>query len=77
VEDLRYDHTTHQLVDVIDERLAHVPCHPSSDGIKFMYSYNNVRRDGNVAAHTASQDEIREAVTKKLCGRRRGDTGSG
>jgi hypothetical protein len=42
-----------------------------------MYSYNNVRRDGNVAAHTASQDEIREAVTKKLCGRRRGDTGSG
>ena len=52
-------------MDIIDERLAHVPHHPSRDSIKFMCSYNNVRREGNVAAHSASQDEIREAVTKK------------
>ena len=64
-EDLRCDRTVHQLVDVIDERLAHVPRCPSRDSIKFMCSYNNVRREGNVAAHSASQDEIREAVTKK------------
>jgi hypothetical protein len=30
-----------------------------------MCSYNNVRREGNIAAHSASQDEIREAVMKK------------
>ena len=64
-EDLRCDRTVHQLVDVIDEHLAHVPYPPSCDSIKFMCSYNNVRREGNVAAHSASQDEIREAVTKK------------
>jgi len=64
-EDLRCDHTIHQLVDIITERLAYVPRHPSRDSIKFMCSYNNVRREGNAAAHSASRDEIREAVLKK------------
>jgi hypothetical protein len=64
-EDLRGERTVPQLVDIIDARLANVPRCPSRESIRFMCSYNNVRREGNVAAHTASQDEIREAVMKK------------
>ena len=64
-EDLRCDLTVHQLVDVIDEHLAHVPYPPSRDSIKFMCSYNNVRWEGNVTAHNALQYDIREALMKK------------
>ena len=64
-EELRRDRTVYQLADDIANRLAQVPHHPSHDSIRFMCSYNNVRREGNVAAHNASLEDIREAVMKK------------
>jgi hypothetical protein len=33
--------------------------------VVFLCSYNNIRRDGNHFAHSASQGEIRDAVENK------------
>jgi hypothetical protein len=64
-EDLRQDHTIQQLADIVSRRLANIPDCPSRDAIQFLCSYNNVRREGNSAAHTATLTEIRDAVMTK------------
>ena len=46
--------------------LSNVPNCPSAEAVAFLCSYNNVRRTGNSAAHTAKQEEVRAAVTTKL-----------
>lgn len=51
------------MTDDITQKLGNISRHPSRDAIMFMCSYNNVRRAGNVAAHTAKQEDIRDAVT--------------
>ena len=42
----------------------------SRDTILFLCSYNNVRREGNTAAHTATVKEMRDAVTTKQLDKR-------
>jgi regulator of replication initiation timing len=64
-EDLRQNKTIFQLTQTVDALVANTPHCPSHDAIEFLCSYNNVRRQGNAAAHTASQEEIKEAVTTK------------
>lgn len=41
---------------------------PSADTVIFICSYNNVQRDGNEAAHTAMQDQVKQAVMSKSVG---------
>lgn len=65
-EDLRENRNIQQLVDFVYLGLNNAPNCPSRDTIQFLCSYNNVRREGNTAAHTASVGEMRDAVTTKL-----------
>jgi hypothetical protein len=44
---------------------------PSREAIEFLCAYNNVRKAGNVSAHNASEDEIREAILSKPLGQER------
>jgi len=69
-EDLRGNKTIYELTSSILDTLRDFPHCPSRDTIQFLCSYNNVRRAGNVAAHTASQDDIKAAVTTKGLGTR-------
>jgi hypothetical protein len=40
---------------------------PPLDSIRYLCSYNNVRKDGNYHAHNATLDDVRDAVlTKRL-----------
>lgn len=64
-EDLRQDQTIQHLADIVSQRLANIPNCPSRDAIQFLCSYNNVRREGNNVAHTATLAEIRDAVMTK------------
>ncbi|KAH7889144.1 hypothetical protein F5I97DRAFT_477188 [Phlebopus sp. FC_14] len=64
-EDLRGEKNVYHLTDVVMSGLAKVQSRPSRGAISFLCSYNNVRRQGNAAAHTAAEDEIREAVMSK------------
>ena len=41
---------------------------PSLHTFRFLCLYNNVRREGNLAAHSASKPQVREAVQKKDIG---------
>ena len=38
---------------------------PSLETIRFLCLYNNIRREGNVAAHSATPSQIKEAVQTK------------
>ncbi|KAH7889154.1 hypothetical protein F5I97DRAFT_478209 [Phlebopus sp. FC_14] len=67
-EDLRGERNVYQLADVVMSGLAKVQSRPSRGAISFLCSYNNVRRQGNAAAHTAAEDEIRAAVMSKPIG---------
>jgi hypothetical protein len=69
-EDLRENRNIHQLVDFVHQGLNNLPNCPSRDTILFLCSYNNVRREGNTAAHTATVEEMREAVTTKQLDKR-------
>jgi hypothetical protein len=56
--------SVHQLADDIHGKLKkknilHTPPHSA---ISFLCSYNNIRRAGNVAAHTAKLEDVRNAV---------------
>jgi hypothetical protein len=64
-EDLRNNRNMHELAHYIIHRLAHVSDCPSHEAIFFLCSYNNVRRDGNTAAHEADQEDVRAAVLRK------------
>jgi hypothetical protein len=64
-ENLRGNRTIQQLVVFMHEGLKGKPNCPTRDTIQFLYSYNNVRRDGNDAAHSASIGDMRVAVTTK------------
>jgi hypothetical protein len=65
-EDLRQDNNSiSQLTDTILRGLANVEDRLSRETVVFLCSYNNIRRDGNYFAHSASQMEIRDAVEKK------------
>ncbi len=35
---------------------------PSRDAVHYLCVLNNVRREGNLSAHTATQGEIKEAI---------------
>jgi hypothetical protein len=65
-EDLRESRNIQQLVDFVYQGLHNAPYCPSQDTIRFLCSYNNVRREGNTAAHTATVGEMRDAVTTKI-----------
>ncbi|KAG2742612.1 hypothetical protein P692DRAFT_20956213 [Suillus brevipes Sb2] len=63
-EGLRSTCTVSQLADDIFDKLkkkgvSHTPPHQAID---FLCSYNNIRRAGNTAAHTAKEEEVRHAV---------------
>ena len=59
----RYDISARVVQQLKGERHA-----PSADTVIFICSYNNVRRDGNEAAHTATQDQVKQAVMLKSVG---------
>ena len=64
-EDLREDRNIDQLIEYVYWALANTLNRPSRDTVKFLCSYNNVRREGNFAAHTASMEQMRDAVTTR------------
>ena len=66
-EDLRGEQTIAQLLHRLQNHpaLTRVQHPPTSLGLEFLCSFNNVRRDGNTAAHTATQQEVRDAVQTK------------
>ena len=56
-----------QVIDVIELALAETQNCPPHDAIRYLCSYNNVRKDGNYYAHKATKEEMRDAVlTKQL-----------
>lgn len=63
-EELRASCSIYQLTDAIFNGLKQkgVSYLPSHESISFLCSYNNVRRAGNIAAHSAKEDDIRHAV---------------
>ena len=65
LEDLRQDQTIQHLADIVSWRLANIPNCPSRNAIQFLCSHNNVRREGNSAAHPATLVEIRDAMMTK------------
>ena len=64
-EDLRGDRNIYQLVDFVHQRLINRPNCPSEETILFLCSYNNVRKEGNTAAHTAKVEDMKAAVMTK------------
>jgi hypothetical protein len=64
-EDLRQDMNVFNLTQWVYRRLANAENFPSQDAVRFLCSYNNVRRSGNTAAHTAKLEDVKEAVTTK------------
>jgi hypothetical protein len=64
-EGLRGEKGIRDLAEAIFSRLSSFPRCPSKDAVSFLCAYNNVRRSGNVAAHTGSQEQLREAVATK------------
>ncbi|KAG2140593.1 hypothetical protein DEU56DRAFT_797597 [Suillus clintonianus] len=70
-EELRDTRTVYQLADIIFNDLLkrkNLSFHPSHQSILFLCSYNNIRRAGNVAAHTAKQCDIKSAVETQTLG---------
>ncbi|KAG1889018.1 uncharacterized protein F5891DRAFT_1215943 [Suillus fuscotomentosus] len=63
-EELRASCSIHQLSNKIFDALKQqgVSYTPSHQSILFLCSYNNIRRAGNTAAHSAKEDDIRHAV---------------
>jgi len=64
-EDLRKNRLLSELSAAIHQLLSQDSQRPSYETIEFVCAYNNIRRDGNTAAHQATQEEMREAVTTK------------
>jgi len=64
-EDLCENKSVYQLAGNIYSMLSNVPNCPSAEAVTFLCAYNNVRRTGNSAAHTAKQEDVRTAVTTK------------
>ncbi|KAF8650066.1 hypothetical protein AX16_005430 [Volvariella volvacea WC 439] len=63
-ESLRENRSVYQLKNHIFKSLP-AATRPSLEAIEFLCSYNNVRRDGNAAAHDASKEDVRTAVIGK------------
>jgi uncharacterized coiled-coil DUF342 family protein len=63
-EGLRASRSVLQLADTIfnDLKQKGVSYPPSFQSVFFLCSYNNIRRAGNTAAHSAKEDDIRHAV---------------
>ncbi|KAG6839435.1 hypothetical protein C0991_002580 [Blastosporella zonata] len=68
--DLRGDRRRPELVEYIMEllRSSNVANNLMRENIDYLCCYNNVRRDGNAAAHQATEAQIREAVATKPIG---------
>ena len=67
--DLIKDRGVEQVTAVIVQALTQAGTQdsPPCDAIRYLCSYNNVRKDGNYHAHNATQEEMRDAVlTKRL-----------
>ena len=66
-EDLRGDQTIAELLLTLqgNPALTNIQFPLTSLGLDFLCSFNNVRREGNAAAHTATKDAVREAVQRK------------
>src|ERR1700734_4137305 len=65
-EDPHENKRVYELASNIYRMLLNIPNCPSAEAVAFLCSYNNVRRTGNSATHTAKQEEVRVAVTTKL-----------
>jgi hypothetical protein len=64
-EDLRQDKSVSNLAEHVYAHLADAEHPPSQEAVQFSCSYNNVRRSGNSAAHTARSEEVKAAVTTR------------
>lgn len=64
-EDLRQNRLLSELSVIIHRLLSQDFQWPSYETIEFVRAYNNIRRDGNTAAHWATREEMREAVTTR------------
>ena len=66
-QDFCDNRNVHEITESIMQALANANVRhcPSRDAVEFLCCYNNVRREGNYQAHTASQEEMREAVLTK------------
>jgi hypothetical protein len=66
-EDLRGGQTIAQLLLLLKNNpaLTNIQYPLSNLGLDFLCYFNNVRRDGNAAAHTATREEVRDAVQRK------------
>ncbi|KAG1818664.1 uncharacterized protein BJ212DRAFT_1346754 [Suillus subaureus] len=69
-EELRASRSVFQLADTIfnDLKQKGVSYSPSYQSIFFLCSYNNIRRAGNTAAHSAKEDDVRHAVLTQSLG---------
>ncbi|KIJ65355.1 hypothetical protein HYDPIDRAFT_110397 [Hydnomerulius pinastri MD-312] len=70
-DDMRGGRTSSQLVSYLDDELKHHNLFSSLswDALEFLCSYNRVRREGNRAAHQATQANIRDAIMSCDTGR--------
>jgi cell division protein FtsB len=66
-EHLRGGQTIAQLLLALQNNpaLTNVQYPLSISDLEFLCCFNNVRRDGNAAAHTATKEEVRDAVQQK------------
>ena len=66
-EELRGEQTIAQLLLSLQDNtaLTNIQYPLSNLGLDFLCNFNNVRRDGNAAAHTATREEVRDAVQRK------------
>ncbi|KAI0924170.1 hypothetical protein AcW1_006359 [Taiwanofungus camphoratus] len=62
-EDLCKGWNMHALTEFVVQGLANTQPHPSREALQFLCSYNNIRRDGNITAHMAREDDLRRAIT--------------
>ena len=57
--------TDTSIMDTVTQGLANVEHGLSQEAIRFSCSYNNIRKDGDYFAHSASEEKIKDAVETK------------
>jgi len=63
-EELRGERTIAELLKILrnSPAISAVQFPPTNSALEFLCSFNNVRRDGNTAAHSATLQEMQDAV---------------
>jgi hypothetical protein len=66
-EELRGERTIAELLKILrnSPAISAVQFPPTNSALEFLCSFNNVRRDGNTAAHSATLQEMQDAVRTK------------